>query len=270
MDDPVLTLLAVLMLLCLTTACAVADEPGAEDNAFTAANEREWQEAFFDPCTEDWTKRWFLDGRVASVRNSQEGMQMTSGPRAFNDAHHMVLWTKDSFEGDVKIEYEYTRLDFETSFVNILYIQATGSGQGRFATDITEWSVHRETPAMRMYFDHMHLYHISYAAFGNTDSEVTDYIRARRYMPHATGLKGTELTPDYTDTGLFAPGVPHKITVIKSDRALLMRVENAEQTRTFHFKNENLPAITEGRIGLRQMFARSSRYKNFRVSVPAE
>lgn len=269
MDTLMIALFVALAFLGLTAGCAFADEAEA-DQAFVAAQERRWQEAFFDSCTEDWSGGWFLDGRIASVRNSAEGMQLTSGPRAFNDSHHMVLWTKDSFEGDVKIEYEYTRLDFETNFVNILYIQATGSDRGRFKKDIAEWSVHRETPAMSRYFDHMHLYHISYAAFGNTEDEVTDYIRARRYMPHADGLKGTELTPDYFDTGFFEPGVPHKITVIKTDLELLMRVENAEQARTILFKNENLPAVTEGRIGLRQMFARSARYKNFRVSVPAE
>jgi len=33
--------------------------------------------------------------------------------------------------------------------------------------------------------------------------------------------------------------------------------------------NSELPVITAGRIGLRHMFGRSSRYANFRVSSPA-
>ena len=45
---------------------------------------------------------------------------------------------------------------------------------------------------MSMYFNHMNTYHISYAAYGNTDEpDKHDYIRARRYMPESgNGLKG--------------------------------------------------------------------------------
>lgn len=34
-------------------------------------------------------------------------MTLTAGPEFKNDAHQIVLWTRDSFEGDVKIEYDY-------------------------------------------------------------------------------------------------------------------------------------------------------------------
>jgi len=36
-----------------------------------------------------------------------------------------------------------------------------------------------------------------------------------------------------------------------------------------HWKNESFPPILEGRIGLRHMFTRSARYRNFQISVPA-
>jgi hypothetical protein len=36
---------------------------------------------------------WFLDGQVASVSNSEMGMQLTAGPQFKNDAPHIVLWT---------------------------------------------------------------------------------------------------------------------------------------------------------------------------------
>ena len=60
-------------------------------------------------------------------------MTLTAGPEFKNDAHHMVLWTKDTFQGDLKIEYEYSRIDEATNCVNILYIQATGSGDSPYA-----------------------------------------------------------------------------------------------------------------------------------------
>jgi hypothetical protein len=119
---------------------------------------------------------------------------------------------------------------------------------------------------MSMYYDHMHTYHISYAAAPGSDKE---YIRARRYMPNRTGLEGTELAPDYAPKGLFEPGVPHQITIIKKERDLFMRIENADQVYYCHMTNPHLPVITEGRVGLRHMFTRSARYKNIRIGGPA-
>lgn len=245
----------------------MADEPTPDpapgETAFeTAAAETEWAEAFSDPCTKDWKAKWFLDGEVGSVTNSPEGMTLTAGPEFKNDAHHMVLWTKDSFEGDLKIEYEYTRLDEARNCVNILYIQATGSGKCPYAQDISKWSDLRKVPSMKTYYNHMHAYHISYAVGDKK------YIRGRRYIPDKQGLKGTDLKPDYFTPELFATGVKHHITVIKKDRDLYMRVENPDRVVYCHMNNAELPVISEGRIGLRHMFTRSARYANFRVSRP--
>jgi len=235
--------------------------------AFEQAVCADWKEIFSDTCTGDWTKKWFLDGLIGKVETNSEGMELTAGPEFKNDAHHVVLWTKKVFEGDLKIEYDFTRLDAETRCVNILYIEATGSGEEPYVKDITEWNTLRRVPAMKMYFNHMNTYHISYAAFPN-DEDTTSYIRARRYMPNKTGLSGSNLEPDYFPEDLFKQGVPHKITVIKKDRDIYMRIENAEQIYYCHMSNTELPPVTEGRIGLRHMFTRSSRYKNFRISAP--
>jgi len=236
---------------------------------FEQANGISWQQAFSDPCAADWKQRWFLDGKVGTVKTGPKGMVLTAGPEFRNDAHHMVLWTQNSFEGDLKIEYEYTRLDEETRCVTILYIQATGSGEGPYAKDISQWNELRRVPSMKTYFNHMNTYHISYAAFPN-DSDTTGYIRARRYMPERSGLEGTELKPDYFPAGFFKTGVPHKITVIKKAQDLFMRVENGEKTMYCHMANPDLPSITEGRIGLRHMFTRSALYKDFKISRPAK
>lgn len=235
--------------------------------AFAGADERPWREVFFDPGSGRWSDRWFLDGEVGTVTNGPKGMTLTAGPEARNDAHHLVLWTKESFKGDLKIEFEYTRLDHATQYVNILYIQATGSGAGPFVSDIEVWRDLRRVPAMRAYFDHMHTYHLSYATFPDAENP-RSYIRGRRYLPEQAGLSGTELEPDYFPVGLFQTGVPHQITVIKQDRDLFVRVVNAEQKYHCHLFNARRPIITEGRVGLRHMFTRSARYANFRVSVP--
>jgi lysophospholipase L1-like esterase len=231
--------------------------------AFEVVDSVEWKDVFFDSFTKDWEKQWTLDGEVGTAKNTPEGIELTAGPEFRNDAHHMVLWTRKSFEGDVRIDYEVVRLDSSEEGVNILYIQATGGGEGPYKKDISAWSDLRRVPAMKTYFNNMQTYHISYAVPGDRD-----YIRARRYMPNRSGLKGTALAPDYFRNGLFGTGVPHKLTIIKQDRDIFMRVRNAEQTRHYHWHNDKLPPIEEGRIGLRLMFTRASRIKDFRVSVP--
>ena len=259
-------------LICHPTQ-AVEGERSAKASPETRAKfaqlvEANWREVCSDPCTGNWRESWFLDGEIGTVTNTPQGMELRAGPEFRNDAHHMVLWTKEQFSGDLKIDYEYTRLDSETRCVTILYVQATGSGTDPYAKDILDWAELRKVPSMKMYFNHMNTYHISYAAYPNADDATEDYIRARRYMPEAKGLRGTDLAPDYFRTGLFATGVPHKITVIKHEQELFMLVRNDEKQMLCHWKNEVFPPIVEGRIGLRHMYTRSARYRDFRISVP--
>jgi hypothetical protein len=244
----------------------------AQEETFEKLQKLDWEQTFFDTGTADWSEKWLLDGLKARVYNSPLGMEFYAGPVPAEDSSHSVLWTRRSFSGDVKIEYDYTRLDAATKYVNIIYIQATGSGQGDFSREIFEWSAMRRIPAMRMYFNHMNTYHISYAAYGNTDEPgKLDYIRARRYMPETgEGLKGTDLAPDYFDSGLFQPGVKHHITIIKEGNDLYMEIIGPGKKMLCHWKNTSLPPIENGRIGLRHMASRNARYKNFRVSEIVE
>lgn len=255
--------------LCLAAGSSEADKPQPDAEAdrasFNEIASGQWHEVFFDPCTDDWTKQWTLDGEVGTVENTELGMALRAGPKFGENAHHVVLWTKPEFQGDIKIEYEYTRLDAETRCVNITYVQATGEGEGPYAKDISEWAELRRVASMDQYFAHMNTYHISYAAFGNQTETGVDYIRTRRYMPGTDRLNNTDLEPDYFDTGLFAPGVPMKITIVKRHRKLGMRIEAPDKTLHCFWRNEDYPPIEGGRIGLRHMFIRKARYKNFRV-----
>ncbi|QTN33358.1 DUF1961 family protein [Akkermansiaceae bacterium] len=260
--------LVLLLAMFASPAYAESDQDAAGRTAFQQADDRPWQEVFADDGTGDWKGKWFLDGKVGKVTNGPEGMTLTAGPEFGNDAHHMVLWTRESFEGDIKIEYDFTRLDEERRCVTILYIQATGSGRDAFGKDIATWNDLRKVPAMSTYYDNMNSYHLSYAAFGNSGNDRSSYIRGRRYMPHSTGLKGTELVPDYRFDSLFASGVKHHIMVIKRSRDIHLRIENPDGIRYCHLHNAKLPVITDGRIGLRHMFTRSALYRNFRVSTP--
>ena len=92
-------------------------------------------------------------------------------------------------------------------------------------------------------------------------------------MPLGGRMNGhTEMVPDYKELqgkeNIFEPGVPYKITIIKTDRVIYMRAANDKQTRYFKLTNTKYPIITEGRIGLRHMYTRAARYRDFRVSAP--
>ena len=125
-----------IVLVLFSMSCKV----GAQ-NDFDKVNEsRDWKLQFSDPCKEDWQDNWFLDGQLATIEHSDKGMNFSAGPVNRNDAHHAVLWTKQSFNGDIKIEYNYTRTDSQLVNVNILYIQATGIGKDSFDVDISKWN----------------------------------------------------------------------------------------------------------------------------------
>lgn len=233
---------------------------------FRSRAEGLWQEIFSDPGRDDWRQRWFKDGDLADVENTPQGMLLKAGPVPYDDAHHLVLWTRQEFSGDLKIEYDFTRIDASDTVraVNILYIEATGSGEEGYDRDISKWRDLRRKPSMKLYYNHMNTYHISYSV---VEPQAREYVRARRYMP-GHGLKGSDLTPEYYETGLFRTGVKYHITVIKQGQQLWMNVKNESSDRTFYFDGRNFPPVETGRIGLRLMFTRQSLIGDFKVYRP--
>ena len=93
-----------------------------------------------------------------------------------------------------------------------------------------------------------------------------DYIRARRYLPErGLGLRGTALRPDTFSSGFFATGVPHRITVVKVGVELFMRITSDARSMLLHWDTSSHPPVTEGRVGLRHMWTRAARYRDFRI-----
>lgn len=226
-----------------------------------------WTEVFVDPGTGDWNDHWFLDGERAIVKNTPMGMVFSGGPIFGDNGSHGVLWTRKSFNGDIRIEFDYTRLDDINRAVNILYIQATGIGDPPYTEDIAEWSHLRTIPYMNSYFRFMNLLHVSYAAYPLSDPPQNDYVRARRY-PVRPGMnfgKDTRIPPDYDSTGLFKPGKLYHFTFIKWGNDLFFEVRNEEQETLFHWDLSGVEPIESGRIGIRHMYTRAARYANFRV-----
>lgn len=226
---------------------------------------KQWHLVFKDKCTKDWTKNWFMDGLVATVKNTKEGMHFSAGSEMRNDAHHAVLWTKESYAGNIKIEFDYMRTDKENRWVNILYIQATGDGEGDYVSDITKWNKLREVPAMKTYFENMNALHISFAAFGNS-GDGTYYVRARRYpKPSNKSFDVTKIAPSYDQQGYIKTGQTYHITAIKSGKQLFFKLESKDGEELFTWDLSGVEPITEGRIGLRHMYARSAIYRNFKI-----
>ena len=224
---------------------------------------------FSDSGTKNWTENWFLDGIHATITNSDKGMEFKAGIDFENDSHHAVIWTKKSFEGKFRLSFEYIKTDTVTRGVNILYLLATGKGSTEFPKDISLWSQKREIPKMSHYFNNMNTYHISFSAFdAKKYSGDNDYIRFRKYNPTKSGLKNTEIKPEYLKTGLFKTGIKYRIEVIKNETTIEMNIQNFENTtEKLHCKwdissEENL---TSGRIGFRHMYTRNAIYKNIEV-----
>jgi len=235
---------------------------------FEQLNDAEWHKSFTASDT-DWTDGWLLDGERGFVKNTPEGMVFSAGPIKGDNGSHNVLWTKKEFEGDVKIEFEYTRLDDINYAVNILYILATGVGEEPYHKDITKWSHLRVEPYMNRYFLNMNLLHISYAAYPLKENPEADYVRARRYPvpPGGNFSRDTQLSPDYFNTGLFRPGITYHFTAIKRGDDLMLRVENKEENidKFFHWDTSGFDPVTESRIGIRHMYTRAARHENFTV-----
>jgi hypothetical protein len=254
-----------LIILIAFLSCKTTDQTKFDQLA-SASN---WKLQMVDPCTGEWPEQWFMDGLLSSVENSDSGMNFKAGNINRDDAHHAVLWTKESFTGDVRIEYNYTRTDSQKINVNILYIQATGIGREPYHHDISKWNSLREIPAMSIYFKNMKALHISYAAFNMVnDDAAADYVRVRKYpVTEQVKFKDTEIPPAFYRTGLFLPGVKYRITIIKTDSRLFFKVNGGGVMKLYSWKLDDQQPILEGRIGLRHMFTRSAQYSDFKVFV---
>lgn len=255
--------IALLLLLYVFGSCT---QPQATD--YKSLNKsKAWNLQFEDKCTSKWENNWFKDGLISEVEQNDLGMDLIAGPVNRDDAHHTVLWTKQSFKGDIKMEYEYTRTDSQIVNVNILYIQAQGIGKEGRGADIAEWNTYRDTANMWKYYFYMDPLHVSYAAFPmvNEDPE-NDYIRIRKYPAETQEkFKDTEILPAYFKTGQFLPDVIYKITVLKTGTKLYFNVKGNGDEKLYSWDLAEGQSPLEGRIGLRHMYTRSSRYKNFKV-----
>lgn len=230
-----------------------------------SSHKGDWQLAFADDGSGDWRAKWFLDGDTATVENTPEGMILRAGPDIKDNGDSMVLWTRDGFVGDVKIEYEFTRHDRAVEGVNIIYLKATGIGEAPYEKDIVAWKELRNRARMPLYFNYMNALHISYSV-GLPDVE-GEYIRARRYPApvNVPFQKVTEIEGTHWGTGLFKLDVPYQLTVVSAGNVMTFDVCGDGRNEHFEWDVSKFPPLFEGRVGLRVMPCRISRVRDIKV-----
>ncbi|MEM8895397.1 MAG: DUF1961 family protein [Bacteroidota bacterium] len=264
----ILFAVAPLILGCLEVR---PSEKGAKDhlspNVVRDVKKTDWKkkEVLFEYSgRDDWQDKWFLDGTKATITNDQMGMDFAAGPDWKNDTSHAVLWTKAAFEGNMLIEYDFTRTDSTGNGVIIMYFHATGKGDDDYPEDLYDWRDKRTVPSMRTYFRNLNAYHISYSTNSDVDD---DYLRLRRYE-HLYHLKGTEILPDNFKTGLFKYGMTYHIEISRYNEQIRMEVtdkSNPNESKVYMWDASSKPLCNHGRIGLRHMYTRSGRYRDFKV-----
>ena len=230
---------------------------------------------FEDSMQENWEENWFLDGERALLEHKDGGLEFIATPsnvdkrvdRATFDAHHAVLWTKQEFEGDIRLSYTYTELP-ESTWTNLIYIQAQGIGEDQFEKDIHAWRDERKVAVMSDYFQYMDLMSIS----------LRSKIRLRRYP---TVIWGTQ--DRYPESGLIEPMVEHQglpkgrplyFEVEKRKASLKLLIQDAETKETivdYTWSLEDVPGdrdpkyIENGRIGIRLMGGHMLNFRDFKV-----
>ncbi len=222
-----------------------------------------------------WQDNWFLDGQTAELEHREGGLAFITTAsnvdknvdRAAFDAQHAVLWTRQEFEGDIRIRYTYTKLP-GCSWQKLIYVQAQGIGEGPYVKDIYAWQKLREVSVMSEYFDYMNLIGLS----------LRDEIRCKRY-PWNDVKRDVSLETEFLPRG-ENKGMPigHELHVVveKRKKSILLRIKDAETgeycvDHTWNLTDEKVLEsreprfIEKGRIGIRQMGGHKILMRDFKV-----
>ena len=255
--------LSLSLLTLLTWSCQfhVFGQEDAENQG-----SQEWTKVFEDNATGKWQDKWFVDGKKATVKYKDDGLMFKAGKRRLDNAHHAVLWTHQSFSGDIKVEYDFTRLDDSVNDVVIVYLLAEGVGDYPFPEDIYAWRKFRVIPYMHLYWWHMKALHISYAV---NDGFNESYVRARQYPVRqgVTKWKETIVEPekDFTGAGVFLKDRTYHITLTKIGNSLKMKVTGEGVEKEYDWDISDFEYRNNGRLGFRHMWKRSAKYQNIKV-----
>jgi len=228
---------------------------------------------FADPMTDNWQENWFLDGKEATLEHREGGLYFAAGTvtkyqdREAYHAHHAVLWTKQAFEGDIRISFECKRVDASDYGNVLIYIQAQGIGVPPYEKDISAWRELRDVPAMSTYFNYMRLISIS----------LRNELRCKRYPWNdvENNISFNPLIEPMVDWHGMTQDRWFRFEIDKRKRSLAFRSYDRDSGEllteytwdTTRNQAQQMPRLIEkGRIGLRQMSTKQTIYSNFKVS----
>lgn len=239
----------------------------------SSENSDQAQVLFEDSMAENWRENWFLDGQRATLEHRDGGLAFITEytvnkrvDRAGFDAQHAVLWTRQEFEGNIRISYKYTKLP-ECGWQKLIYVQAQGIGEEPYVEDIHAWREHREVAVMSEYFKYMNLVSLS----------LRNTVRCKRYP--VMDLEGqrmpSEFKPRAKNKGLE---IGHELQVVieKSKESIRLRIKDVEtgQYAVDHswdlsdkeiVENREVQFVDKGRIGLRLMGGHKINFRDFKV-----
>ena len=230
---------------------------------------------FEDRMAEDWQDNWFLDGQNAVVEHRDGGLAFVTEAsgvdkrvdRAAFDAQHAVLWTRQEFEGDIRISYTYTKLP-GCSWQKLIYVQARGIGEAPYVEDIYAWRGLREVASMSKYFTYMDLIALS----------LRDEIRCKRY-PWSDVKRNVELESEFlprADKKGMEIGQELHVVVEKRKDSITLRITDVPTgevavDHAWDLTDERVLAdreprfVEKGRIGIRQMGGHKILMRDFKV-----
>lgn len=258
-------LVIVLLTACTSAGSTCKDTPSPSSTGAVL---------FKDTMAKDWQANWFLDGQNAVLKHRGGGLDFITTEsevdkkvdRAPFDAQHAVLWTRQEFEGDIRISYTYTMLPGCT-WQKLIYIHARGIGSPPYVEDIYAWRHLREVARMDKYFNYMSLIGLS----------LRDPIRCRRY-PWRDIDRGMELVSEFkprAENKGFEIGHDLDVLVEKRNASLLLRITDRETGQdvvdhTWDLTDETVlkdrPKFQDkGRIGLRLMGGHKINVRHFKV-----
>lgn len=226
-----------------------------------------WRLAFSDNGTGRWSDDWVLFGNPEriSVTNGPDGMTFRAGDGTDANADHAILWSKRSFSGDLRVEWDYTVLDRYSStippngYCSALMLYSSGAGTFGLPTELLAWpqQARQADTSGRYFHERTRGLQLNYAFVGDP--------RGNRFRIRAN--PGYLLGTESDETDFFRPGASYHVAVEKTGAVVGVKVAELSSGREFSttFADPLLQNYSSGRIGLRNMNRRESRYAKVRV-----
>lgn len=216
-----------------------------------------WNLVFSDVGTGNWNVKWTVSkaeqDSTGTITNTPQGIKVTAGR---SNPGSVMLSSRDTFGGDIKVEYDLTILDGGG-----IPPGATGRAIGLLIAkgiapkpvDLSDWTTHDD---IADYQDFARGIWMNYA-YRNPDET---YLRLRQVPGYI------QTNPDSTPDFPFTTGTLYHIIATKEDTTFSVSVKNmsTNQTKT-HTWTASAIGTAEGNVAFRAMGYREYLLKNIKV-----